>query len=131
VRCFGAGGGSVPSGKAWTQCPRVSRLIPQFHAAAEAALGGTTGAEVRREPVRCIRCRERIWRGGGYFSAYSLVGLVVVLGVLFVAGAFAANRLLRPDDRRENTRLRCGVDPVGEGWAQHPDPLLRLTPTCM
>lgn len=32
----------------------------------------------------------------GYFQSYSVVGLLVVVGVLFVAVAFGAGRLLRP-----------------------------------
>lgn len=55
----------------------------------------------------------------GYFSAYSLVGLVAVLGVLFVVAAFAANRALRPHVPTPEKRLsyECGVDPVGQDWA--------------
>ena len=56
----------------------------------------------------------------GYFQAYSVVGLVFLLGVLFVATAFAANSLLRPEapTREKLITYECGVDPVGEGWAQ-------------
>lgn len=32
----------------------------------------------------------------GYFQSYSVVGLLAVVGVLFVAVAFGAGRLLRP-----------------------------------
>ncbi|OIV35639.1 NADH-quinone oxidoreductase subunit A [Mangrovactinospora gilvigrisea] len=55
----------------------------------------------------------------GYYQAYSVLGLVAVLGVLFVAASFAANRLLRPDvpGAEKYTVYECGVDPVGEGWA--------------
>ncbi|MGA5701218.1 NADH-quinone oxidoreductase subunit A [Peterkaempfera bronchialis] len=58
--------------------------------------------------------------GGGYFDAYSTVGLLVVVGVLFVAVAFTANRLMRPVAPTPEKLLsyECGVDPVGEGWAQ-------------
>lgn len=54
-----------------------------------------------------------------YFHGYTVVGLVAVLGVLFVAAAFAANRLLRPAAPTPEKLLtyECGVDPVGEGWA--------------
>jgi NADH-quinone oxidoreductase subunit A len=45
---------------------------------------------------------------------------MLVVGVGFVAAAMAANRLLRPH-RPSPAKLatyECGVDPVGEGWAQ-------------
>lgn len=56
----------------------------------------------------------------GYFGAYALVGLVLAVGVGFVAIALSANRLLRPH-RPATQKLRtyeCGVDPVEGGWAQ-------------
>ena len=54
-----------------------------------------------------------------YFHAYSVVGLLAVVGVLFVAVAFGAGRLLRPVVPTPEKLLtyECGVDPVGEGWA--------------
>lgn len=54
-----------------------------------------------------------------YFQSYSVVGLLVVVGVLFVAVAFGAGRLLRPVVPTPEKLLtyECGVDPVGEGWA--------------
>ncbi|GAA2745293.1 MULTISPECIES: NADH-quinone oxidoreductase subunit A [Kitasatospora] len=57
--------------------------------------------------------------GSGYFDAYAAVGLLVVVGVVFVAVAFTANRLLRPVVHSPEKLLayECGVDPVGEGWA--------------
>lgn len=56
----------------------------------------------------------------GYFGGYTVVLAVVAVGVLFVAVAFGANRLLRPHapSRAKLTTYECGVDPVGEGWAQ-------------
>ncbi|WTW96838.1 NADH-quinone oxidoreductase subunit A [Streptomycetaceae bacterium NBC_01309] len=56
----------------------------------------------------------------GYFSTYALVGLVLLVGAGFVAAAFTANRLLRPNvpSVEKLTAYECGVDPVGEGWAQ-------------
>ena len=55
----------------------------------------------------------------GYFGAYSVVGIVLLVGVGFVSLAFGANRLLRPTNPTEEKLLtyECGVDPVGEGWA--------------
>lgn len=55
----------------------------------------------------------------GYFQSYSVVGLLAVVGVLFVAVAFGAYRLLRPVVPTPEKLLtyECGVDPVGEGWA--------------
>ncbi|WP_431679172.1 NADH-quinone oxidoreductase subunit A [Kitasatospora sp. KL5] len=57
--------------------------------------------------------------GSGYFDAYAAVGLLTVVGVLFVAVSFTANRLLRPVVYSPEKLLayECGVDPVGEGWA--------------
>ncbi|GGZ16078.1 NADH-quinone oxidoreductase subunit [Streptomyces poonensis] len=54
-----------------------------------------------------------------YFQSYSVVGLLAVVGVLFVAVAFAAGRLLRPvvPTPEKLMTYECGVDPVGEGWA--------------
>jgi NADH-quinone oxidoreductase subunit A len=54
-----------------------------------------------------------------YFHGYAVVGLVAVVGVLFVAVAFTAGRLLRPTVPSQEKLLtyECGVDPVGEGWA--------------
>ncbi|UGQ14674.1 NADH-quinone oxidoreductase subunit A [Yinghuangia sp. ASG 101] len=56
----------------------------------------------------------------GYFGTYALVGLVLLVGAGFVAAAFTASRLLRPHAPTAGnlTAYECGVDPVGEGWAQ-------------
>lgn len=55
----------------------------------------------------------------GYFRSYSVVGVLALVGVLFVAVAFGAGRLLRPVVPTPEKLLtyECGVDPVGEGWA--------------
>ncbi|CAG7598167.1 NADH-quinone oxidoreductase subunit A [Actinacidiphila bryophytorum] len=54
-----------------------------------------------------------------YFHGYSVVGLVAVVGVLFVGVAFASGRLLRPVVPTPEKMLtyECGVDPVGGDWA--------------
>jgi NADH-quinone oxidoreductase subunit A len=54
-----------------------------------------------------------------YYSAYSIVGMVALLGVLFLVASFTANRLLAPAHATAEKLLtyECGVDPVGEGWA--------------
>jgi NADH-quinone oxidoreductase subunit A len=54
-----------------------------------------------------------------YYSAYSIVGILFLLGVLFVAFALTANRLLSParPTREKLLTYESGVDPVGEGWA--------------
>ncbi|MEU6082051.1 NADH-quinone oxidoreductase subunit A [Streptomyces sp. NPDC047108] len=54
-----------------------------------------------------------------YYESYSVVGLLALVGVLFVAVAFGAGRLLRPAVPTPEKLLtyECGVDPVGEGWA--------------
>ncbi len=56
----------------------------------------------------------------GYFGGYSTVGLLLLLGLGFVAFALAANRLLRPHRPTPAKLLtyECGIDPVGEGWSQ-------------
>lgn len=57
--------------------------------------------------------------GTTYYSGYSIVGMVAVLGVVFVTVSFAANRMLAPARPGFEKLLtyECGVDPVGEGWA--------------
>ena len=56
----------------------------------------------------------------GFYDGYALVGLVLLVGVMFVTVAFTANRLLRPSvvSGDKLVTYECGVDPVGEGWAQ-------------
>ena len=56
----------------------------------------------------------------GFYGGYALVGLMLVVGVAFVTVAFTANRLLRPTVAGGDkfVTYECGVDPVGEGWAQ-------------
>jgi hypothetical protein len=56
----------------------------------------------------------------GYFGRYGLVGLLLLLGAGFVAVSLAGNWLLRPHRPTAEKLLtyECGVDPVGEGWAQ-------------
>ena len=57
--------------------------------------------------------------GTTYYSAYSIVGMLVLVGVAFVTTAFTANRMLSPARPTAEKLLtyECGVDPVGEGWA--------------
>jgi NADH-quinone oxidoreductase subunit A len=56
----------------------------------------------------------------GFYGGYALVGVVVLVGISFVAVALTANRLLRPSvpGGDKGVTYECGVDPVGEGWAQ-------------
>jgi len=56
----------------------------------------------------------------GYLDGYAVVGVMAAVGVLFVATAFLANRMLRPTvaSASKTTTYECGLDPVGEGWAQ-------------
>ncbi|MFM7718717.1 MAG: NADH-quinone oxidoreductase subunit A [Actinomycetota bacterium] len=55
-----------------------------------------------------------------YLQDYAVVLAVLVAGVGLVAVAFLAARLIAP--RRplpaKLTTYECGIDPVGEGWAQ-------------
>ncbi|MFY4720112.1 NADH-quinone oxidoreductase subunit A [Streptomyces sp. LaBMicrA B280] len=68
---------------------------------------------------RVVTGAGHVVTGAGYFRSYSAVGLLAVVGVLFVAVAFGAGRLLRPVVPTPEKLLtyECGVDPVGEGWA--------------
>jgi NADH-quinone oxidoreductase subunit A len=56
----------------------------------------------------------------GYFGGYTLVALLGIVGVAFVAAGLGANRLLRPWRHTPEKLLtyESGVDPVGEDWAQ-------------
>jgi len=55
-----------------------------------------------------------------YLRSYALVGLLLAVGIGFVAVSFAANRLLRPNrpTREKVLGYECGLDPVEGGWAQ-------------
>jgi NADH-quinone oxidoreductase subunit A len=57
---------------------------------------------------------------GGYMGGYAVIAAAVALGVIFVATGLLANRLLRPDVAtvEKYTTYECGLDPVGDGWAQ-------------
>ncbi len=84
----------------------------QIVATGQGARGGRAGPTVGTD--------RRIRRvAADYFQGYSVVGLLAVVGVLFVAVAFGAGRLLRPVVPTPEKLLtyECGVDPVGEGWA--------------
>jgi NADH-quinone oxidoreductase subunit A len=56
----------------------------------------------------------------GYLDGYAVVAVMTLVGVIFVATALVANRLLRPAVAgvEKTTTYECGLDPVGEGWAQ-------------
>ncbi|ETK34267.1 NADH-ubiquinone oxidoreductase subunit 3 [Microbispora sp. ATCC PTA-5024] len=56
----------------------------------------------------------------GYFGSYAVVVVLLLIGVGIFAGGLFANRMLRPDrpTPAKLTTYECGVDPVGEGWAQ-------------
>jgi NADH-quinone oxidoreductase subunit A len=53
-------------------------------------------------------------------QGYAVLALAVAVGVAFVATASVGNALLRPADPTPEkvTTYECGLDPVGEGWAQ-------------
>ncbi|MFI0423408.1 NADH-quinone oxidoreductase subunit A [Spongiactinospora sp. 9N601] len=57
---------------------------------------------------------------GGYFGSYALIVVLFAIGAVVVAAALFANRMLRPSrpTPEKLTSYECGVDPVGEGWAQ-------------
>ena len=56
----------------------------------------------------------------GYFEAYALVGVLLLVGVVIFGGAVGVNAALRPTRPTPQKLLtyECGVDPVGGGWAQ-------------
>ncbi|MFC4529967.1 NADH-quinone oxidoreductase subunit A [Sphaerisporangium dianthi] len=56
----------------------------------------------------------------GYFGSYTVVALLIAIGGAVFGGALLVNRLLRPDRPTPEKLMtyECGVDPVGEGWAQ-------------
>lgn len=58
----------------------------------------------------------------GYLGSYATVGLLLVAGVLFLAAAFGANRVLRPARPApapgKIEAYECGLDPVGGDWAR-------------
>ncbi|MER5622827.1 NADH-quinone oxidoreductase subunit A [Streptosporangium sp. NPDC002544] len=56
----------------------------------------------------------------GYFGSYVVVLALFAIGLLIVAGALLVNRALRPNRPTAEKLLtyECGVDPVGDGWAQ-------------
>ena len=55
-----------------------------------------------------------------YFGTYLPLLVMTVVGVLLVSAMFFGNRMLRPTASTDEKLLtyECGVDPVGEGWAQ-------------
>ena len=55
-----------------------------------------------------------------YYQSYAVVLAVAVAGVALVAVAFGAARLIAPSRPlpAKLTTYECGIDPVGEGWAQ-------------
>ena len=56
----------------------------------------------------------------GYYADYLPLVTILVVGVLLVGAMLAGNRMLRPSHATPEKLLtyECGVDPVGEGWAQ-------------
>jgi NADH-quinone oxidoreductase subunit A len=56
----------------------------------------------------------------GYLGQYASVGLLLIVGVGFVALSFGVNRVLAPQrpSAAKLSTYECGVDPVGGDWAQ-------------
>lgn len=59
---------------------------------------------------------------GGYLGSYATLGLLLLVAGAIFTVAFLANRLLRPSRpvqvAAKYQNYECGLDPVGEGWAQ-------------
>ena len=55
-----------------------------------------------------------------YYQSYGVVLAVLIAGVGLVAVAFGAAALIAPHRplAEKLTTYECGIDPVGEGWAQ-------------
>ena len=55
-----------------------------------------------------------------YFQAYGTFAALLVLSIAFVAVAFGANRVLRPNrpTAAKLTTYESGMDPVGSTWSQ-------------
>jgi NADH-quinone oxidoreductase subunit A len=53
-------------------------------------------------------------------DGWRTVGLVLLVGIAFIVFGLSANRLLRPRRATGNAlaSYECGIDPIGEGWAQ-------------
>ncbi len=58
--------------------------------------------------------------GTDYYGAYAPLVAIIVIGVLLVFAMFGGNWLFRPHapSMQKLLTYECGVDPVGEGWAQ-------------
>ena len=58
--------------------------------------------------------------GADYYAAYLPLLAIIAVGTALVVGMLGSNRLLRPTASTPEKLLtyECGVDPVGEGWAQ-------------
>jgi NADH-quinone oxidoreductase subunit A len=56
----------------------------------------------------------------GYLGQYATLGVLLLVGIGFVASAFGANGVLAPHRPTvaKLTTYECGVDPVGGDWAQ-------------
>ena len=56
----------------------------------------------------------------GYYADYVPLAAIIGVGVLLVVSMFAGNRMLSPTHHTPEKLLtyECGVDPVGDGWAQ-------------
>ncbi len=55
-----------------------------------------------------------------YYQQYGTVLALIVAGIVLVAAAFTANRVIRPDMKYAGklSTYECGLDPVGTGWSQ-------------
>ena len=56
-----------------------------------------------------------------YYGSYGVMLAVVLAGIALVVVAFTAGRLVAPSRPWYGGKLKtyeCGIDPVGEGWAQ-------------
>ncbi len=82
-----------------------------------------TPGESGRDPIvtNPLSAPPRLNTVADYYTAYLPLVAIIVIGTLLVGGMFAGNRMLRPSHATSEKLLtyECGVDPVGEGWAQN------------
>ena len=99
--------------------------VPARSCVREAGVPGTTTptgtARVDKGCRHARRITPRLGHVADYYGSYLPLLAILAIGVGLVGAMFVGNRLLRPTHATAEKLLtyECGVDPVGEGWAQH------------